>query len=566
VGDGELLNAILEHLPKPILKRAVVFGFDTDPVALSAAKSRLSQTFLPVAFNLFNEDFLAFVGENYPNFQGGLFFPTAPLFNIVISNPPYVRTQVMGAAESQRLSKQFGLTGRIDLYHAFLESIAQVLEVNGIAGIICSNRFMTTRSGVTVRQRLSEKFKVFHIWDMGDTRLFEAAVLPAVLLLSKKNSSADTTPSRFTSIYTASGSSQQQAETPLAALNYEGLVTVDKKVFCVRHGLLDYLRDPVSAWTLSNSESNDWLGAVSSHTHCTFGDVGRIRVGVKTTADKVFIRDDWDSLPPEKRPELLLPLITHYVAERFRVPSNAACPQILYTHKISNGKRTVIDLENYPNSRRYLNEHRETLEKRHYVIDAGRRWYEIWVPQDPEAWAGPKLIFPDICEKPTFCMDLGGSVVNGDCYWMAPARKDELDLLWLAMAVGNSTFIEEFYDHKFNNKLYAGRRRFMTQYVEKFPLPDPKTKLGRDIISRTKEIYDASALSSAEQNKLIAELDELVWTSFGLARKEVARKRDLQLFVQDAPAKLRKPRKEILASRKIKMAQPDPVSFQLSVK
>ena len=38
----------------------------------------------------------------------------------------------------------------------------------------------------------------------------------------------------------------------------------------------------------------------------------------------------------------------------------------------------------------------------------------IWVPQNPEAWAGPKLIFPDIAEKPTFCMDLGGAVVNGD--------------------------------------------------------------------------------------------------------------------------------------------------------
>jgi hypothetical protein len=318
----------------------------------------------------------------------------------------------MGATESQRLSKQFGLTGRVDLYHAFLESIAQVLRVDGVAGIICSNRFMTTRSGITVRRRLAEKFKVLHIWDLGDTRLFEAAVLPAVLLLSKKDSAADTTPSRFTSIYSASGIAQVHAATPITALNHDGLVAVNGNVFRVRHGILNYLQDPQSVWTLSNSESDDWLETVAAHTHRTFGELGKIRVGVKTTADKVFIRSDWNSLPPGKRPELLMPLITHYVVKRFRVPSDAECPKIL------------VDLALHPKSHEYLKAHRQTLEARHYVIEAGRKWYEIWVPQNPEAWANPKLVFPDIAEKPTFCMDSTAkkSLGSGICSFLFKTR------------------------------------------------------------------------------------------------------------------------------------------------
>jgi adenine-specific DNA-methyltransferase len=565
VGDGELLNAILNELPPSVLERAIVDGFDTDREALSAAQERLVKSFPAVTFNLSNDDFLAIVGEHYLNSQGGLFAPTAPLYDAVIANPPYVRTQVMGATESQRLSKQFGLTGRVDLYHAFLESIAQVLRVNGVAGIICSNRFMTTRSGVTVRQRLSEKFKILHIWDLGDTRLFEAAVLPAVLLLSKKNSSVDITPSRFTSIYSASGLAQGRADTPIIALNYDGLIAVNDDVFRVRHGTLNYMQDPVSVWTLSNTESDDWLQTVAYHTHCTFGEVGKIRVGVKTTADKVFIRSDWDSLPAQKYPELLMPLLTHYVVERFRVPSDADCPKILYTHKVIDGKRTVVDLALHPKSHEYLKEHRETLEARHYVIAAGRKWYEIWVPQNPDAWANPKLVFPDIAEKPTFCMDLGGSVVNGDCYWIAPTAKGDLDHLWLAMAVGNSAFIEEFYDHKFNNKLYAGRRRFMTQYVEQFPLPDPATPLSREIIRKTKSIYEALSVLTEEPHNLIAEVNELIWTSFGFNRKEISRKRDLQLPVQNAPAELRESRKEIPAVRKKKVRQLDSLSLQPAI-
>ena len=84
------------------------------------------------------------------------------------------------------------------------------------------------------------------------------------------------------------------------------------------------------------------------------------------------------------------------------------------------------------------------------MIDAGRQWYEIWVPQDPAAWSRPKLVFPDISAAPVFWIDATGSVVNGDCYWLAlePGRNE--DLLWLALAVGNSQFALEFYDRRFN--------------------------------------------------------------------------------------------------------------------
>jgi hypothetical protein len=120
-----------------------------------------------------------------------------------------------------------------------------------------------------------------------------------------------------------------------------------------------------------------------------------------------------------------------------------------------------------------LEKHRDALEARTYLIEAGRKWYELWVPQNPAAWALPKLVFPDISDKPIFWIDTDGGVVNGECYWLQCENKDEHDLLWLALAVANSTFIEAFYDHRFNNKLYAGRRRYITQYVELFPLPNP---------------------------------------------------------------------------------------------
>lgn len=137
------------------------------------------------------------------------------------------------------------------------------------------------------------------------------------------------------------------------------------------------------------------------------------------------------------------------------------------------------------------------------------------MPQSPAEWAKPKLVFRDISERPTFWMDLEGTVVNGDCYWLTG---DE-DLLWLALGVANSTFIERFYDLRFNNRLYAGRRRFITQYVEQFPLPDPNGESGRAIIAACRALY--SAIADGPQPDQEQAVDRAVWAAFGLPVEEV---------------------------------------------
>jgi hypothetical protein len=191
----------------------------------------------------------------------------------------------------------------------------------------------------------------------------------------------------------------------------------------------------------------------------------------------------------------------------------------LYTHEVVNGKRSAIDIDALPKTRKYLEDNRESLEKRKYVIDAGRQWYEIWVPQDPGAWSKPKLVFRDISVEPTFWIDYSGSVVNGDCYWMVSDNGGDDSLLWLALAVANSNFAIDFYDHKFHNKLYAGRRRFITQYVEKFPLPDPESEISSEIVSLAKQAYEQAGESKVSD--IERDLDILIRRAFGLTVEEV---------------------------------------------
>ncbi|TSA79545.1 N-6 DNA methylase [Deinococcus detaillensis] len=519
-GEGELLLSLLSKLTVPLTTKIIVHGFDTNSRALNRTKARISQAFPIIQTRLYPSDFLEFAFSTYED-RVGLFSDSVipKKFDLIIANPPYVRTQIMGADKSRKLSQNSGLSGKIDLYHVFLAGIAQVLDSKGRAGIIVSNRFMTTKGGGSLRELLREKFRLRHVWDLGDTKLFNAAVLPAVILAEGISDSTSKTEILFSTIYETRETSQALADSPIAALAMQGIVSLtDGRNFKVEHGLLDTTGKD-SLWRIATAKSDAWLAIVKSHTWGAFRDIGKIRVGVKTCADKIFIRSDWGA--PEDQPELLRPLTTHHNSRRFRPKDSKKSSAILYPHEVVQAQRRASDLDLYPKTKAYLERHREKLEDRSYVIEGGRKWYELWVPQDPEAWAAPKLVFRDISEKPTFWLDLEGTVVNGDCYWLTPLNKTDEHLLWLAAAVANSTFIEAFYDHRFNNKLYAGRRRFITQYVEQFPLPNPSSLIAQEITALAKVAYNTS--SSSELEAIEAKIDTMVWQAFGLDSEETTR-------------------------------------------
>jgi methylase of polypeptide subunit release factors len=502
IGDGELMIALLDRIEGPV----DVFGYETDQNALLSAAKRLQAAHPNASLHLHHGSFL---DHAVNDFERGSLLSDDKRYDLIIANPPYVRTQIMGAERAQKLGAEFGLTGRVDLYHAFLLAMARVLHPDGTAGFIVSNRFMTTKGGASTRMAMMQEIKLTHVFDLGDTKLFDAAVLPAVLVGRGRNSKSVTP--KFISAYETKATSQNHCENAIEALQREGYVGLsDGRTIHVQHGQLDTGGTDSGVWRLTSTSVEAWLSTTAKQTWKTFKDVGKIRVGVKTCADKVFIPKQWDC-----DLELHRPLTTHHIARRFR--SDQPSRKILYPHESVDGRKRPVDLSMFPDSRAYLEENRTALEKRSYVIEAGREWYEIWVPQNPSDWQRPKLVFRDISEQPTFWMDLDGTIVNGDCYWMTGEEED----LWLALAVANSTFIEYFYDRKFNNKLYAGRRRFITQYVEHFPLPNPALPQITKIIDLCRDIY--KNIDSSDVPEMEKELDKMVWDSFDLAAEKVSR-------------------------------------------
>lgn len=294
VGNGQLLDSLLEQLPDRHNQTIHVYGYETDISALNNTISTISAKHPNAVLHLQLDNFLSHVSDCYGvHDQIGLFGGNDPIkYDFIIANPPYVRTQILGADKANLLAKKFGLVGRVDLYYAFIIGISKVLQPKGIAGIIVSNRFMTTKSGSAVRKAILERYKLLKVWDFGDTKLFDAAVLPAVLLAQGVNGASLENPI-FTSIYQTNEVSKSHVANAIEALAKNGAVRFDDgRIFMVQHGILDSGPSHDSVWRIATKSNDAWLSTVYAHTWKTFGDIGKIRVGVKTTADKVFIKSD----------------------------------------------------------------------------------------------------------------------------------------------------------------------------------------------------------------------------------------------------------------------------------
>jgi adenine-specific DNA-methyltransferase len=516
-GGGELLAAFVQTAPDGANIELV--GLDIDAQAIELAEERLSPaTGANVSFELRTADFLDEVSKESSALT--LFEtskrnqPYRGTFDIVIANPPYVRTQVLGSNRAQEIAKAFGLSGRVDLYHAFVLGMTAALREGGRLSLLCSNRFLTTKSGKDLRRHIATSYALQHIYDLGDSRLFGAAVLPAVVVAQKDEEGSQEC--ELTKVYEVQSESHDSFRTfnsvlEAIELGISGTVEVGDKHFEINSGHIAGIHGGDQPWV---GTPRGLVLAIDRRTKMRASHLGKIRVGIKTTADSIFIKNDWSAVEDGLRPErqLLLPLITHHVARRWRGAIHQA--QVLYPYDLTASRRTPLALDEWPSASRYLESHRDRLSARKYVTSGGRHWWEIWVPQRPAEWARPKIVFPDISEEPKFFIDRSGAIVNGDCYWL-PIQDGQEELAYLFLAVANSSFGTYFYDSTCGNRLYAGRRRFITQYVEKYPIPDPGSADARQMIEMASNLCNTE-MSVELSQELEAQLDVFVWRSFGL--------------------------------------------------
>ena len=518
-GEGALLSAISKQLSTKKIDHNLI-GYDSNSNYLDIAAKTLNS--IP-NISLNKADFLETV--RIESEQTSLFDQpnsTQTINNtidLIIANPPYVRTQILGAEKAQALAKKFNLKGRVDLYYPFLIAMTHALKENGLLGVITSNRYLFTKSGNSLRNFLYSNYEILEVIDLGDTKLFDAAVLPAIFI-GRKKKMAQNDSARFLKIYEELNGYKGvliEKENIFDILNTSesGYFTDGIKRYKKSRGVIRFNKTKEHNWTMLSENEAQWVNTIENNAKELVGDSFKVRVGIKTTADKVFISESWDELQADKPESILLKdLISQENIKAWHV-CNKKKLSVLYPHLSNDGIKTVINLEDYPKTKAYFQTHETQLKGRKYVIEAGRKWFEIWVPQNPALWKFPKLVFPDISPVPRFYLDRSGKIVNGNCYWIVATQKNEEEKLMLIQGVANTKLMTKYHDLVFSNKLYAGRRRYFSQYIQNYPLPDINSSEAKSIIEIVKALNDS--INDEEREKLIKTLEIQVAQAFGVS-------------------------------------------------
>ncbi|MBN2271567.1 MAG: hypothetical protein JXN61_13195, partial [Sedimentisphaerales bacterium] len=422
--------------------------------------------------------------------------------------------------------------GRFDIAALFLELSEYLLNKSGRLGFIVSNKILSTAGAKKIRLFLRRRFSIEEITDLADTKLFDAAVLPMILIASrahrKENRIAYSSvaeaqngiASRFTPQTENILDFLHQTEIP-----FDKNVSVGGRVFRVQRFYVEPPSSDAKVWTFHDELQNKLLFKLRCNSACTIGDLCRkISVGLKTTADEVFIKPMTADFVQEKAFEeaLVFPLIESHNVNRWNYSWNERDDLfVLYPHIERNGRVVPVELDAYPRIKAYLESNRTQLESRTYLMESGRRWYEIWVHQSPSDFKGRKIVTPDISSYNRFALDDKGFYVNGTCFYMVLTDRSDASY-YSTLGLLNSKVIEYVHKTTSGNSLYAKRFRYWSSYIREYPVPKRLLESAelRSLVVRN-VVRLLNATHEDERGALENENDRLCYELFELTKREI---------------------------------------------
>src|SRR5579862_5488363 len=176
VGTGSFYSALSQVVPAKRIEAAT--GIELDPLFAEAAKNFWGKG--GGGLHVVEGDF---TGQKPPERR----------FNLVLTNPPYVRHHHLDSDVKERLkaqlarSLQLDISGLAGLYCYFLLLCHDWMEEQGLAIWLVPSEFMDVNYGVTLRRYLTERVTLLHIHRFcpTDVQFTDALVSSAIVVFRK---------------------------------------------------------------------------------------------------------------------------------------------------------------------------------------------------------------------------------------------------------------------------------------------------------------------------------------------------------------------------------------------
>lgn len=165
-------------------------------------------------------------------------------------------------------------------------------------------------------------------------------------------------------------------------------------------------------------------------------------------------------------------------------------------------------------------------------------WYGYVYPKNVDVMQQPKILVPDIADKPSFAYDEFGEFAFASGYGITFNSEMQESPKYILGLLNSKTL--NFFNGKISTIMRGGFFRYFTQYLKQFPIraidfSNPTDKAKHDkmvsLVERMLTLHKQKADAQTTQEKEVAgrqiaqtdaQIDKLVYELYGLTAEEIA--------------------------------------------
>jgi type I restriction-modification system DNA methylase subunit len=411
-GDGRFLTEIAKKIitlsPEKDLKSNLecIYGWDIDEIAIKQCISNLDDLIKDKTFDI---QWNISVTNSIKKYEKPNLFAIneLPKFDFIVGNPPYIRIQHLDLEQREYIQQNYDFckNGSTDIYIAFYELCINLLNDNGICGLITPNTFLFTETARPLRQYFAANKNLIQITNYGDIQLFEdATTYSAITVFNAKRNK-----------------------------NFLFQKALTEKTFEEKQINFSELKEPF--WQLTTNETEIVRGK-------KLKEICDIHVGITTLCDSAYIfpienidnayvyADTKFCGRVKLEKTILKPIIK---GSKLKHSKETIKEHILFPYKNIRSKHQIIPEDElktlYPLAYKYLLSVKSKLDKRDNGKPNPVAWYAFGRSQGLDTSFGEKIIFSPMNNKPNFiyysnpeCTFYSGYCIkfNGDILQLIP--------------------------------------------------------------------------------------------------------------------------------------------------
>ena len=404
-------------------------------------------------------------------------------FDIIATNPPYVKLQNLDPAYRERLLSTYAgfARGSFSTAMLFLVAAHRLLSSTGALAFITQNNLYTSLAGREVRRYLKQHKCIRRIVDFGHNKVFPNASAYTCLVFLGATPKASL---EFTRTY-----SELEPST-LSNLDFS----------TIAHRELH-----TSKWRLARRQHLLNLSRIES-VGVPLGEACQIRVGFATLKDKVyFVEDAGDHAKaalPNGEEMLIEKSITRGATKIAEFDEEGELAQnkrrIIFPYERHGGGFHPVPEEilnrDYPQCYAYLTQWKEELASRDKGKTVLSPWY-AWGRCQSMAAPGPKLLTKTFSDRPNFLLDRTDRLFcNG--YAVFPREHGGQASLFgsyaldLVQAIINSC-VMDYYARLTSFQIEGDYQCYQKNFIERFNLPELSEVSPHEILQAHGEVRDA---------------------------------------------------------------------------